>query len=338
MLIIGHGAVQDILAGRERELVDEVRAAYLSHHNGQSVVPQSSFLRFPANGGDRIIALPAYLGAVDGREPAAGIKWISSFPANIRSGLPRASAVVVLNSLETGRPSTLIEGSLISAKRTAASAALAADLLVDKANPPSGVTLIGCGVINFEVLRFLAAVFPSLSEVTLHDLDPGRAEDFARRCAGLLPDAKVGTVAEPDHATARHPLVSIATTAATPYLTTRACAPGTVVLHVSLRDLHPESIIENRNVVDDADHVCRENTSLHLAERRTGDRRFIDAEIGALIAGTATVPAGDGRVVVFSPFGLGVLDIALANFVRSVAVRDGHGVLIADFLDPQGVS
>ncbi|PBC75552.1 ornithine cyclodeaminase [Streptomyces sp. TLI_235] len=326
MLILGRKDVESVLDGREDLILDLVRDAYLVHADGGTALPHSIFLRFPENERDRIIGLPAYLG---GRSPVAGFKWVSSFPGNIDSGLERASAVVVLNSLRTGRAEALLDGTVISARRTAASAALAArKLTADGA--ADGVTLFGCGAINFEVLRFLTAALPELHAVTLFDLDPERAEAFAERVAAAWPGLTVDRAADQDAAMAAQPVVSLATTAARPHLTTDAVRPGGVVLHLSLRDLTVESVLAARNVVDDTDHVSREATSIHLAEQRTGDRAFVHAEIGDLLQEPGRSVDPD-RVTVYSPFGLGVLDLALAEAVRAEAARAGLGTAVPGF-------
>src|SRR6185503_18632769 len=88
---------------------------------------------------------------------------------------------------------------------------------------------------------------------------------------------------------------------------------GPVVLHVSLRDLAPEILLASTNVVDDVDHCLRAETSPHLTEQLTGSRDFVAGTLADVLAGRLTVPAD--RTVVFSPFGLGVLDLALGKFV-----------------------
>ena len=328
MLVLTNGDVRHVLDGRDLEIVDAVRDAYVRHAEGHTMLPNSVFLRFPDQPSDRIIALPAYLG---GKPEIAGVKWISSFPGNVDAGLERASAAIILNTLSTGRPVALIEGSVISARRTAASAALASAVLAAPA-APERVTLVGCGVINFEVLRFLRAVHPTVTDVVTHDLSPARATAFAARIAAELPDLRVRD--EPDQAEAlgASELVSLATTAATPYLATEAMRPGTLVLHLSLRDLLPAAILAAVNVVDDPDHVCRADTSLDLAQRQCGDRSFISATIGELLRAGGHTPRDPDRVTVYSPFGLGVLDLAVAELVRSGAELSGLGTRIDDFL------
>ncbi|MFE9571313.1 2,3-diaminopropionate biosynthesis protein SbnB [Streptomyces sp. NPDC006692] len=330
MLILRRTDVADALAGRELEIIDLVADAYRLHDEGATALPHSTFLRFPEDrhARDRIIGLPAYRG---GAAPVAGMKWIASFPGNVAAGLERASASITLNSLENGRPSAFLEGSVISAKRTAASAALAARVLTEQ-DPPTTVALIGCGVINLEILRFLAAALPNLRGAALYDMDTARAEDFARTCSAEVPSVKAYPVAGLREALAAHPLISFATTAGEPHTDLSACAPGTTVLHISLRDLTVDTVLGSVNVVDDADHVCRERTSLHLAEQRTGNRDFVTAPIGALLRGTASLDRDPARPVVYSPFGLGVLDIALAEYVRERAEQSGRGIRVDDFL------
>lgn len=331
MLILRHSEVAQILDGRELDNIRTVADTYRVHTQGDSAVPHSVFLRFPGQPRNRIIGLPAYRG---GRKPVAGMKWIASFPANIEQGIERASASIILNSLETGRPEALIEGSLISAARTAASAALAAELLT-RDRRPDGLALIGCGVINLEILRHVCAALPGLRTLSLYDSSPQRAAEFAARAAAVLPGAEIVTLDSAEPALAAHGLVSIATSAVEPHLGLKTAAPGTVVLHISLRDLLPESLLDTHNIVDDVDHALREQTSLGLAVRTAGHRDFIDPSIGQLLIDEGIDEAfvlEPGRTVVYAPFGLGVLDIALADDVLASARAKGLGVEVEGFL------
>jgi ornithine cyclodeaminase len=328
MLILGAGEVRAVLDGGEREVVSAVEAAYRLHASGRTRVPQSVFLRFPDRDRERIIALPAYLG---GESPTCGVKWVSSFPENVRRGQQRASAVMILNSVHTGVPEAVLEASAISAGRTAASAALAAATL-SSSDPETGVTLVGCGPINFEVLRYLRTVLPTVDTVTVYDLDADRARSFAAEARSALPTLNVEVAGGAAEALARHRLVCLATTAGTPHLGVEHCRPGTLVLHLSLRDLTPAAIRSSVNIVDDADHVCRAATSVHLAEQEAGHRDFIASSLGELLLAGTRYVRSDDAVTVFSPFGLGCLDVAVADLVRQGASARGLGTVLDDFL------
>lgn len=328
LLIVGAEDVAALLAGREAEIADAVGAAYVAHENGRSSLPHSLFLRFPGKESERIIALPAFLGD---RFEVAGLKWISSFPGNLRRGLARASAVLVLNDCETGRPAALLEGSLISARRTAASAALGARVLLE-GREPGRIGLIGTGVINFEIARFLRALVGARSFL-LYDLDAARAGRFAAALRAELGDVEAAAADSIEEALGAGAVVSFATTAIRPHVhDLSVCRPGATILHISLRDLAAQAILACDNVVDDVDHVCRAQTSVHLAEKATGGRGFIRCTLAEILQGKAPARRGDGSIAVFSPFGLGVLDLAVGKLVLDLARAAGRGTRIPSFL------
>jgi 2,3-diaminopropionate biosynthesis protein SbnB len=315
-----------VLRGREAEIIEEVSRAYLAHGTGNSSLPHSSFLRFPGQPANRIIALPAYVG---GDEPASGLKWISSFPGNIDNGLDRASAVIIVNSLVDGRAQAIMEGSVISAKRTAASAALAARSL--HFNPePETLGLVGCGLINHEITRFCKFVFPSLRRLTLFDTAPGKAQSVLGSYKAIAPEVTVSRSIEELAESCE--LISFATTAGTPHVThLSGCPAGCTILHVSLRDLAPEVILSADIVVDDPDHVCRASTSVHLAEQKTGNRDFIRCSLSQVLAGAEPPRRSTDELLIFNPFGLGILDVSLARFVLRKARQQQRGIRIAGF-------
>src|SRR6266478_6387242 len=164
--IINGKTVFDIIRAHRDECIGIVREAYLAHADGQSVNPDSYFLRFPGKPDCRIIALPAYLG--DGFH-VAGLKWIASYPGNVQRGFPRASAVLVLNSYETGYPLAILESSIISAARTAASAVLAAHWLSGQSCRAHSLGIVGTGFIARYVYDFLVDTGWAIEEVRLYD-------------------------------------------------------------------------------------------------------------------------------------------------------------------------
>jgi len=317
--------VQEVLRGREKELVELVEATYRLHGAGDSVNPRSYFLRFPDRPSARIIALPASIG---GEVRVDGLKWISSFPENIAAGIPRASAVLILNDHDTGYPFACLESSVISATRTAASAAAAADWLTRSRPRPVRIGFVGAGLIARYVHTFLSGTGWAFDETGVHDLSAASAAGFA----GYLDRAGTGgriTVHDSAEAAIRgSDLVVFATVAGTPHVHDPSWfGHSPVVLHVSLRDLAPEILLGAVNVVDDVEHCLTAQTSAHLAEQLSGSRAFVTGTLDDVMAGRVGVPPD--RTVVFSPFGLGVLDLAVGKFVHDEVVRR-HELQVVD--------
>jgi 2,3-diaminopropionate biosynthesis protein SbnB len=323
--VVSGTVAREVISESRQDIFQVVKEAYLAHESGQSVNPNSYFLRFPEKPSARIIALPAYLG---GDHDVAGIKWIASFPENVTRNVPRASAVLLLNDYATGYPFACLEASQISAARTAASCVLGAETLHGSTRA-SRIAVVGAGVIARNILEFFAAGQWDIGEFAVYDQVPGYADalvSYSREALGIA-----ATPADSlDSAVRGADVVVLATTAAAPYITgTDVFSAGQTVLNISLRDLAPEIILASNNVVDDIDHCLTAQTSPHLAEQACGNRDFIDGTLAEALLGKLEFDAAKPRV--FSPFGLGILDLAVGSHIHRRAVESGRTTPIGDF-------
>lgn len=325
--IINGKTVFDIIRARRDACVEIVRDAYLAHADGRSVNPDSYFLRFPDKPDCRIIALPAYLG--NGFD-VAGLKWIASYPGNVERGFPRASAVLVLNSYDTGYPFAILESSIISAARTAASAVLAAYWLNGQSRRAHTLGIVGTGFIARYIYDFLVDTGWAIEDVRLYDRSPIESEKFKNHAC--RPDHHGAVTIVPDAAELVRScdLIVFTTVAAAPHVADPALfAHNPVVLHISLRDLAPEILLKSQNVVDDVEHVMKANTSPHLAEQQTGNRSFVTGTLAEIMRGQRSVDRN--RPIIFSPFGMGILDVAVGKWVYDQTVAAGQGLRLDDF-------
>ena len=263
--------------------VPVVREAMLAHGAGDTAQPPKPYLRIPNDThGRRIIAMPAYIG---GEAPTWGIKWIASAPENpTKRGIERASAIIVLNDLETGYPLVVMEGALISATRTAAVALLATEHL--KKSETRTMTLIGTGLIGGLVTRSLLRVMPSIERIRLFDHYPGAAERFSN--SGDFDHEVAFEVFDgAQEAMAGAQLVAVATTATDGYIDGAWLERGSLFLNISLRD--PKSnVIEviDKLVVDDWEQANRGGTFIHrLTEAGELTHDGLYAEISEIASG-----------------------------------------------------
>jgi ornithine cyclodeaminase len=325
--IIKGKTVYDLVHANVAACIDVVKAAYLAHGAGHTVNPDSYFLRFPDNPGARIIALPAFLGRESG---VAGIKWIASFPENVPHGFPRASAVLVLNDAATGYPFALLESSVISAARTAGSAALAAAWMNGGTRQTPTLGIVGTGLIARYVYRFLIESGWRIEHVRLYDASREDADTFLASVVQHDAHQSAAVADDLPSLLRASSLVLLTTTAGTPYiLDPDLFGHRPLVLNLSLRDLAPAVLLSAHNIVDDVEHVMKANTSPHLVEQEVGHRRFVNGTLAELMTGRCTIDRS--RPAIFSPFGLGVLDLAVGKWIYDEAVAAGQDLRLTDF-------
>jgi ornithine cyclodeaminase len=125
-------------------------------------------------------------------------------------------------------------------------------------------------------------------------------------------------------------LIVFTTVASTPHVADASLFEhNPLVLHISLRDLAPEILLRSQNVVDDVEHVMKANTSPHLTEQQTGNRNFVTGTLAEVMLGRRSV--NRGRPIIFSPFGMGILDVAVGKWVYDQAVAAGQDLRLTDF-------
>jgi ornithine cyclodeaminase len=163
-------------------------------------------------------------------------------------------------------------------------------------------------------------------DVGVYDLSADHADGFAEYLTGSAGEGHAPTVRVHDDAETlirEHDLIVFATVASTPHVhDPRWFEHHPTVLHVSLRDLDPAILQDAVNVVDDVEHCLKAETSPHLVEKLTGNRDFLAGTLDDVMTGRIDIPAD--RTVVFSPFGLGVLDLALGQYAYQHHARRGQ--------------
>ena len=290
---------------------------------GAFAQPVKPYLRYgdPKN---RIIAMPAFVG---GDCNAAGIKWIASFPGNIDRGLARAHSVLILNDADTGAPTCIINGALLSVLRTAAVSGYVLSKWLPERSGPLRVGMTGFGPIGRHHVKMVAKLLGDrLAEMAVYDLRTPPASDLSECAAGC--PSRVAKSWQDAYEGAD--IFMTCTVSSDRYIDIPP-KPGSLHLNVSLRDYKADTFpfFEGGIVVDDWDEVARENTDIeHFVKTRALVREKTTSLADLAVKGLPSATAGgrpDG-VVMFNPMGMAVFDVALgAHFLaRAKAASFGR--------------
>lgn len=326
ILYLSRADIERLGRRRPRLYVQAVDEALRLHAQRAFVQPLKPYLRWRGDENhiaDRIIAMPAYIG---GDRPAAGLKWIGSKHDNPKTrGIERASALTILNDVDTHYPIAILEGGLISNYRTAAVTTLAAQHLA-RAGFVS-VACIGSGPIGQVQVSMLLGHFPELRQVFLFDLDRAAATQHAAALESSAPHVSVTVTQSAELAVRRAEVVVTATVAQRPYLPFEWLQRGTFISNVSIMDVEPDVFLKvEKLVVDDWDQCNREKKVIHqLVEAGLFRRQRLHAELGEVVAGQRPGRESADEIIMLNPMGMAIEDIACARAVFEAAVNEGVG-------------
>ncbi len=326
MLYLNQADILQVGGQSPQLYIEGVKKAFIRHVEGQYVQPLKPYLRREGEQvhvADRIIAMPAYIG---GDAPIAGIKWVGSKHDNPqRWGLPRASAIIILNDPETNYPIAILEGSLISGMRTAAVTALAASHLAK--NSFHSVTYIGCGPIAKMHIVTMISCFISINRIYVYDTNASIAEKLAFEMSNTFPEIQWVVAKEAKDAVRSGEVIITCTTTDTPYIDYDWFRVGTFISNVSLMDLHKEVFLKaSKVIVDDWNQCNREKKIINqLVQEGSFSRRDLYAELGEIVIGNKPGRETEEEIILLNPIGIAIEDIACAQEIYYRAVAKGIG-------------
>jgi ornithine cyclodeaminase len=272
---------------------------------------------------------------VTGEIPGAtgvAFKFGCQVPANTARGLATVQATVVLADPITGEPRACLNGAAVTALRTAAGVAAAADALAAPGAATLGV--FGSGIQAAEAVRMISAVRP-LTQVRIWSRSPERRRALAAQLeADPAVDATVTAVPEPQFAARHNEIVVTCTTSREPVLVGEWLSAGATV--VTVGSYEPDRREIDLSVTKRADGVFVDDLDKALVSCGP----IIEAVQGGLLdrpdiglIGEVLTGAGAGRrhaddLLVFHSVGLGVQDAALGWMAWQRAQESGSGRVV----------
>ena len=250
-----------------------------------------------------LAAMPAYLPSV-----GLGCKLVTLFPHN--TDRPTHQAAIVLFDPENGSPVALIDGTYITATRTAAVAALAARLLARA--DAKVLAIIGTGVQARTHARAFASV-RDWTEIRIAGRDRAKTEALAFEL-GATPASFEDAIRGAD-------VVAATTHSAEPVVRVEWVAPGTHVSSVGYNapgsELDPQLVRAATIVVESRDSSFAPPPG--GAPELVGVDPGSVAELGELVSGTRRGRTTPVEITLYKSVGVAVQDLAAAALVLAAA-------------------
>lgn len=249
-----------------------------------------------------------------------GVKTVTIFPGNGGQGLPGVHAIYSLFSARTGVPLAVMDGSELTARRTAAASALAAKLLAR--NDAARLTLVGAGRVASLMPAALRSVRPGLRHVLVWNRSPAAAQHLAR---ALCEDGFEATAtADLAEAVRRADIVSCATLATQALVQGDWLAPGTHLDLIgsftpAMREADGRALSRSRVWVDTEEALAKSGDLLQAVAEGAFDPAALQGTLATLCRGEAPRRHRDDDITLFKSVGTALEDLAAAELVWATA-------------------
>lgn len=317
---------EDVIAAGGKDLalaMNQTEDMLKLFENKECIDPPKSVLRWSEdpnieNSKGRINFLSAYVG---GKIDSLGMKWIGSFPNNrLTSDLPRATALIILNDPNTGIPIAIMEGSIISATRTAAVTGVAMKYLARKDSRVIGI--VGAGVLSKAHLLVANEVLDKVDEIKLYNPTRENAvklKDSIEEITGI----SVTLTNTAEQAFKDSDIVMTATTTHSPIVRSEWLKPGMLSIQFAGHEYDFNAIAKADKIVCDDWHGLKHRAIMSPAkmyEQGLLTDQDIYANLGEIVSGKKKGRESEKEHIHFATVGMGISDVAIAAMVYQKAL------------------
>ncbi|GGM58721.1 alanine dehydrogenase [Halarchaeum rubridurum] len=302
------------------ELVPAVRDAFAAYERGDAQMPAKSYIDLPQYNGD-FRSMPAYL-STDSWD-AAGIKWVNAHPDNPDSfDLPTVMGTMVYSDPKNAYPLSIMDGTVLTMKRTGAAAAVATDALAVPDADSLGI--VGAGVQSYTQLEAISQV-RDIETVVVSDLREERITRFIERFGDEF-DVRAGSISEAGHCD----VLSTVTPVEEPIVGPDDLGPHTHVNAMGAdaagkHELADEILLAAKLVIDDYAQTTHSGEINVPWSAGVLDDDDLYGELGEIVTGQKAGRTETDDVTVFDSTGLAIQDVAAAHVVYEHAREKDNG-------------
>ena len=323
MLVLSEQQVQSLID--IDELIGALEQAHIQYSTGKAVMPVRLVVPLPEIQG-RVTSMPGYLN----EDKALGMKVVTYFQENPKRNLPAILATIMLFSPETGKIIATMDGSYITAIRTACASAMATRAL---ASPQTRVLgILGAGVQARAHIQALTRV-RAIEKIKLYSPSGTSAAAIQKEMQPQI-KPRIEVVKTAEEAVRDADLLATVTTAKEPIVKSAWLKAGAHVNAVGshrpdLREIDGATLARAKLIVDSRDAIMAEcgDILLALKEKSIGENA-IHAEIGEVLAGKKSGRTSAGEMTLYKSVGIAIQDVAAANLVYRKAREKGVGTMV----------
>jgi alanine dehydrogenase len=293
------------------QLIDALEEGFRALSSGRADVAPRTGVNTENEG--FLLSMPGYAAGL-----GLGVKLVTGFPDNHTLGLPAYQALIALFDPDTGSPLALMDGTRVTAIRTAGAAALSARHLANK--DARVLAIVGAGVQGHAHLEMLPRV-RDFEEIRI----VSRNTESAQRLAEL--DPRAHAVSNAEAAVRGADVVALCTSSIVPVIQRSWVSPGT---HVSSVGFAPPGGELDRELAETAS-LFVESRAVAFQPAPAGCVELIgmDAaratEMGEVLLGTRPGRRSNDEITVYKSMGHAIEDLAAAGLVYRAAMAKGAG-------------